>query len=262
MTPQMHAILTVVVIGLISFLIGWLLTNSLWKRRYNKLKDKYNHFEEDYKILHRQNEEFKRDHAEVLQERDAYQRRVAALEEALDKEYTKKKILIQERDDYRTQLNDRKTTLSTSSTTAQDTKDELERIKKLYEWENKERMRIQGEYDKLNAHTNFSSNNGNGHTKVNNGSNKSSIKQKLGAIFQRIGIGNPNEKDDLTQINGIGPEISDKLNQLGIYSYKQIANLDKNDLATINDALEYFPGRAERDNWVGQAKVLLKQKNV
>ncbi len=40
MTPRITAILTVLVIGLVSFLIGWLLTNSKWKKRYKQMEDR------------------------------------------------------------------------------------------------------------------------------------------------------------------------------------------------------------------------------
>lgn len=70
-------------------------------------------------------------------------------------------------------------------------------------------------------------------------------------------------KDDLTRINGIGPFIEQKLNEQGIYTYAQISEWDAADISQITEAIGYFPGRIERDNWVGQALELaqLKQKN-
>ncbi len=64
-------------------------------------------------------------------------------------------------------------------------------------------------------------------------------------------------KDDLTQINGIGPVIVDKLNGIGITSLEQIAAFTDEDSERINGELN-FKGRIERDDWVGQAKQLIK----
>ncbi len=71
------------------------------------------------------------------------------------------------------------------------------------------------------------------------------------------------QKDDLTRINGIGPFIEQKLNEQGIYTYAQISEWDAATIGQITEAIGYFPGRIERDNWVGQALELaqLKQKN-
>lgn len=62
--------------------------------------------------------------------------------------------------------------------------------------------------------------------------------------------------DDLTQIKGIGPVLKDKLNNLGITTFQQIADFDDADIERINKELD-FPGRIERGKWVDQAKALL-----
>ncbi len=83
------------------------------------------------------------------------------------------------------------------------------------------------------------------------------IKAKASLIdFNRIGKGDAKKKDNLQEISGIGPFIEKKLNALGIYQYKQIANFDADDIEKVNDAIEFFPGRVKRDDWVGQAKIL------
>lgn len=64
----------------------------------------------------------------------------------------------------------------------------------------------------------------------------------------------PEEKDDLKKINGIGPVMEKLLNSLGITSFKQVAEFNTDDISTITDAIKAFPGRIERDNWVGGAK--------
>jgi len=73
------------------------------------------------------------------------------------------------------------------------------------------------------------------------------------AIGSRIKLARASEKDDLRKINGIGPFIEEKLNGLGIYTYEQISQLDESLITTLTAAIEFFPGRIERDEWVGQA---------
>ena len=65
------------------------------------------------------------------------------------------------------------------------------------------------------------------------------------------------QKDDLKLISGVGPFIEKKLNKLGIYSFEQIAELSSSQINQITDAIEFFPGRIERDDWVGQARNLM-----
>lgn len=65
------------------------------------------------------------------------------------------------------------------------------------------------------------------------------------------------EPDDLKLISGVGPVISDKLNELGIYHFRQIAKFEQRDIDLVNDAMS-FPGRIERDDWIEQADNLAK----
>ena len=66
------------------------------------------------------------------------------------------------------------------------------------------------------------------------------------------------EKDDLKQISGVGPFIEEKLHRLGIYTFDQIASMTHEQAEKINEAIEFFPGRIQRDDWVGQARTLGK----
>ena len=67
-------------------------------------------------------------------------------------------------------------------------------------------------------------------------------------------------KDDLQVIKGVGPFIEEKLNALGIYTYKQIANMTSELEDQVNEAIEFFPGRVKRDQWVAQAKILIGEE--
>ena len=63
--------------------------------------------------------------------------------------------------------------------------------------------------------------------------------------------------DNLKQVKGIGPQNEAKLNGIGVNSFAQIAAWTKKEQAEIGERLA-FPGRIEREDWVGQAKVLAK----
>jgi len=63
------------------------------------------------------------------------------------------------------------------------------------------------------------------------------------------------DPDDLKKVSGIGPVIEEKLNELGIYHFSQIAAFEERDIELVNNAID-FPGRIERDEWLEQAKNL------
>jgi NADH-quinone oxidoreductase subunit E len=63
------------------------------------------------------------------------------------------------------------------------------------------------------------------------------------------------QKDNLTRIKGIGVKIEQSLNDIGIYHFDQIAAWDAENIAWADSTLG-FPGRAEREQWVAQAKAL------
>ncbi len=73
---------------------------------------------------------------------------------------------------------------------------------------------------------------------------------------QKIFLEEEPEKDDLTQIKIIGPFLEKQLNQIGIYTYQQISEFDQTTIDEVTKAIGYFPGRIEKDDWVGQAKRL------
>ncbi len=61
------------------------------------------------------------------------------------------------------------------------------------------------------------------------------------------------EKDDLSAIEGIDPATADRLNALGTWTYAQIARWSVDNGRWIGFYLA-FPGRVERENWIGQAQ--------
>ena len=52
--------------------------------------------------------------------------------------------------------------------------------------------------------------------------------------------------------------IADKLNALGIFKFSQIAKMTSEIEEEVNVAIEFFPGRVKRDEWVKQAAELAK----
>ena len=63
------------------------------------------------------------------------------------------------------------------------------------------------------------------------------------------------QKDNLTRIKGIGVKIEEALNNIGIYHFDQIAAWNKENINWADSNLG-FPGRAQREQWVEQAKAL------
>ncbi|RMC33845.1 NADH-quinone oxidoreductase subunit NuoE [Paracoccus alkanivorans] len=62
--------------------------------------------------------------------------------------------------------------------------------------------------------------------------------------------------DNLKMIKGVGPKLEKLLNKLGFWHFDQIASWGPEELAWVDANLEGFKGRASRDDWAGQAKIL------
>lgn len=93
---------------------------------------------------------------------------------------------------------------------------------------------------------------------INNENRSTRARVALGNMMgTRIRRATPEEKDDLKLINGIGPFIEDKLNDIGIYTFDQISEFDPIIIELVTDAIQFFPGRIDRDDWVGQSSSLL-----
>lgn len=82
--------------------------------------------------------------------------------------------------------------------------------------------------------------------------------KKTRIYYDRIGLAKKEEADDLTVINGIGGWINEKLNALDIYTYRQISKFNDEDVDIVTDAIEFFPGRIDRDEWIHQAQELVR----
>ena len=71
--------------------------------------------------------------------------------------------------------------------------------------------------------------------------------------FENFGEASSENRDELTKIEGIGPYIEQKLNEIGIFNYDQISKFTVEDIRVITELIDFFPDRIERDDWVGQA---------
>ncbi len=78
------------------------------------------------------------------------------------------------------------------------------------------------------------------------------------SLLSSIGKAAKGKQDDLKQIKGIGPKLETMLNDLGIKTYGQVAKMKKADYEMVDELLNAFKGRGQRDNWSAQAKKLLK----
>lgn len=67
-------------------------------------------------------------------------------------------------------------------------------------------------------------------------------------------------EDNLQHIHGVGPKMDGILREMGFSSFQQIAALTADDVSQLDDALDAFRGRIERDDWVGSAARLYAQK--
>lgn len=87
------------------------------------------------------------------------------------------------------------------------------------------------------------------------------IRQKAANFdYTHIGVATSAEADDLKIISGVGPQIAERLNALGIYTFRQIAHFNDADIEAVTKAIEFFPGRIQRDRWVEQSMTLYVMK--
>lgn len=73
-----------------------------------------------------------------------------------------------------------------------------------------------------------------------------------------FGTPGSSHRDDLKEINGIGPVLEKTLNEFGIQSWEQVAELRTEEVDKIDQAIA-FPGRIEREEWIKQAKALVER---
>jgi predicted flap endonuclease-1-like 5' DNA nuclease/peptidoglycan hydrolase CwlO-like protein len=66
-------------------------------------------------------------------------------------------------------------------------------------------------------------------------------------------------RDDLKMIKGVGPAIEKTLNEMGIFRFRQIADLSEYEIDRVARRLKGFHSRIYREDWIGQARALLDE---
>lgn len=74
------------------------------------------------------------------------------------------------------------------------------------------------------------------------------------ALLKSVGKADASSKDDLKQINGIGPAFEKKLNEIGLFTFEQISKLKKKDIQNLGNMDGLSAEKIESDNWVAEAK--------
>lgn len=77
--------------------------------------------------------------------------------------------------------------------------------------------------------------------------------RRVAEIAERTRGAGPAVEDDLKLIHGVGPKLERLLKSMGITSFAQVARFESGDIAYVTAALEAFPGRIERDDWMSSA---------
>ena len=97
-------------------------------------------------------------------------------------------------------------------------------------------------------------------SRAENRAEEAQIEINIEKVLHSVGTALKADADDLKLINGIGPVYEEKLNELGIYTFEQISKLkaaDREELSAIDGITRE---KIEADEWVKQAKALLKDK--
>ena len=76
---------------------------------------------------------------------------------------------------------------------------------------------------------------------------------KVAEIATRTRGTGPVVDDDLKKIHGVGPKLERLLKSMDITSFRQVANFTAEDIQYVTAALDAFPGRIERDDWMSSA---------
>lgn len=97
-------------------------------------------------------------------------------------------------------------------------------------------------------------------SRAENRAEDANIEINIDKVLHSIGTALKADADDLKLINGIGPVYEEKLNELGIYTFEQISKLKAADREELSAIEGITRDKIEADEWVKQAKELLKNK--
>ena len=247
MSPQLFSILTIVIIGSVAFLMGWLLTSTKWKKNYYKQ-------ERVRKILENKTAK-QEDMLKKARHRERAMKEKLVAEKLHEKE---RKLLVEKLQKINTDLRMKMTAASSNATVTYNhfLNGRNEEKKKAIELE--ENLQ-QLDTDRTTEMTTIVK-------KVPQESLSRSLSsfiqdRRLLPILERIAIfSNPEHEDDLSVINGISDSLATRLQKVGFVNYKQIAMLTEKDLCVISEVMGMESSRAMEDSWVAQARLLYHKK--
>ncbi|MBN2093241.1 hypothetical protein JW964_26695 [candidate division KSB1 bacterium] len=82
----------------------------------------------------------------------------------------------------------------------------------------------------------------------------------LRGLFKKQVVVGDLREDDLKLVVGIGPVFEKRLREVGIKTFKQLAELTEEEIERLSEKIGPFPERIQRENWVEQAKAFHYQK--
>ena len=84
------------------------------------------------------------------------------------------------------------------------------------------------------------------------------VKRDVSSLLDSLGTfdAGKDAADDLKKVKGIGPQMEKTLNQIGIFTFAQVSRMTEKEYNLLDSITGSFPGRAQRDDWAGQAKKL------
>jgi len=90
-------------------------------------------------------------------------------------------------------------------------------------------------------------------------SNKKAVQKSTKRKIKSYGLKKPTQKpDDLKLISGVGEVLEKTLHKCGIYYFEQIAGFNRKDVTAVDEMLN-FKGRIDRDDWIKQARTLMRE---
>lgn len=254
MSAKIYAILTVLIIGGVSFLIGWLLTSTRWKKKF---------FQEERlkKLLEGKVEKQASQLLKIEEDSKGNKKRFFQKENelrALEKEVLslrRNTVVLQEK--------------TITSSTDSDVKynsllNELNLEKKKNASLKADMKRAVGA--KKTTVATFTTTAKEPAVKAGFSTTKPVLDTNiffplLTPIIHRVSIfSNSEQKDNLTLIDGIDEALAIALNKAGLINFKQLAMLTEEDLKMIEQVLELEQGQSMKKDWVGQARNLYHKK--
>jgi small subunit ribosomal protein S2 len=79
---------------------------------------------------------------------------------------------------------------------------------------------------------------------------------KKAKLLEKLGTNDGSQKDNLKLLSGVGPKFEETLNGMGVFTYEQVSKMGAEEYQLLDELTGKFPGRAEREDWAGQAAKL------